>query len=450
MAENRLSSEFLKELFNVAGRNKQVTAILAEHLKEEFLPDKEYIALFKSIKAHYIKYKDVVSNGALYEKHKSDDDTVFLIDEISKTEYVGTYEALIDELETFIKRAKFLDYYEKLGSQWKRKLQEEAIGSITELSEWINSFSLKATAFDEIIDEESFEDAHEKAKLKAKEVVKGNQYEPKFYIDYLDELNGGRSLRGQVVAFLAGSGVGKSRVLKHIGLHSALDNGYVLHIQLEGSGDEATDAYRSAIIGVNSYHFQQGSLSEGQVEQALDVMGESDGSLKVRSFPKFGNNISTNDIRNAIEDFKKSQGDYPDSLVIDYVDVIGTDSSGRAWKPSDERHKRLKVLEDLKDLATEYNICVFTAIQSGILDKEFINNPENVLTRYNSGEGKGIVKPMTWYLTLNRTFEEYKNNRLRIHIDKTRFTEGEGDDFTIATDYGREIFYDRDMSLTLN
>ena len=58
MAENRLSSEFLKELFNVATRNKQVAAILAEHLKEEFLPDKEYINLFKSVKAHYIKRKN--------------------------------------------------------------------------------------------------------------------------------------------------------------------------------------------------------------------------------------------------------------------------------------------------------------------------------------------------------------------------------------------------------
>ena len=39
----------------------------------------------------------------------------------------------------------------------------------------------------------------------------------RFYIPYLDALNGGRNLRGQLTCFLASTGVGKSHLAKHIG-----------------------------------------------------------------------------------------------------------------------------------------------------------------------------------------------------------------------------------------
>ena len=47
---------------------------------------------------------------------------------------------------------------------------------------------------------------------------------------------------------------------------------------------------------------------------------------------------------------KKIYGISPDVVIIDSMDLL-TDSSGRRWSENGERHKRVAVANDLKDLA---------------------------------------------------------------------------------------------------
>ena len=71
----------------------------------------------------------------------------------------------------------------------------------------------------------------------------------RFYIPDLDQLNAGRNLRGQLTCF----GFHRSRKISYskvyIGIHANVDSGlHVLHFQLEGSEEEALDAYSGGLI----------------------------------------------------------------------------------------------------------------------------------------------------------------------------------------------------------
>ena len=89
----------------------------------------------------------------------------------------------------------------------------------------------------------------------------------RFYIPDLDVMNGGRNLRGQLSCFLASTGVGKSHLAKHIGIRANIDDGlHVLHFQLEGSEEEALDAYSGGLISKNAFYFERGKISDTEMK----------------------------------------------------------------------------------------------------------------------------------------------------------------------------------------
>ena len=84
----------------------------------------------------------------------------------------------------------------------------------------------------------------------------GNTLRPvtRFYIDELDEMNGGRDLRGQLSCFMASSGVGKSHAARPVGKSACqLDGFNVLHIHIEGSKSDTVNAYSASLVSCNSF-----------------------------------------------------------------------------------------------------------------------------------------------------------------------------------------------------
>ena len=172
------------------------------------------------------------------------------------------------------------------------------------------------------------------------------------------------------------------------------------------------------------------------------------GSLKVKSFPKFANQVSTVDVKNIIAEYKKLYGCNPDIVIIDSMDLL-TDSSGRKWTESGERHKRIAVANDLKDLASDENVWMVVTYQATIENREWLDDEKNVLTEYNCAEAKGLSRPMTHLITLNQSRNEAKENTMRLYVAKSRFFK-KGDPIRIATDYDNELFYDRTRTMNLN
>lgn len=172
---------------------------------------------------------------------------------------------------------------------------------------------------------------------------------------YLDALNGGRNLRGQLTCFLASTGVGEIEQQQGIGIRADIDDGlHVLHYQLEGSEQEALDAYSGGMISRNAYYFEQGKISDREFKHFEELVMSYAGSITVRSFPRFAARISTMDIKNGVNRIPQINGYSPD-VVIDGLGLL-TNATRRQWGAEHERSKRIAVANDLKDLAADENV----------------------------------------------------------------------------------------------
>ena len=214
----------------------------------------------------------------------------------------------------------------------------------------------------------------------------------------------------------------------------------MLHFQLEGSEEEALNAYSGGLISKNSYFYEKGKIRDSEMIDFLKLVKSYSGSIVVRSYPRFNAQVSTLDIKNGILEYRKLKGCNPDIVIVDSMDLL-TDATKRNWGAEHERAKRIAVANDLKDLAADENVWMVVTYQSTIEDRDWLNNESNVLTEYNCSEAKGLARPCTHLISLNKSASERKENVMRLHIAKSRFFK-KGATIKIATDYDNEVFYD--------
>lgn len=451
MAKNeikQLSEEFLYLLYNSALKKNYICGILVDNMRNDYLPDKQFQLMNKVICVYYKFNKVAPSYGVLMEKVRDDLDTVELIQTISEVSNKESDEIIISTFEEYIKDVKLKQLYGKIPQYYNKGQAEKAQEEIKAYAEWLNNFSLKASRFVNVID--TFDERYEENIKIIEEMKQENKpVVSRFYIDDLDELNGGRNLRGQLTCFLAPTGIGKSHVARHIGTHAAIDDGLnVLHFQLEGSEKEVVDSYSGCLVERSSYNYEKARFTEKELEVFRKKIERYMGNIDVRSYPRFNNKVTTIDIQVGIQEYKKVYGESPDVVIIDSMDLL-SDSSGKNWDSDHERHKRIAVANDLKDLASDEDVWIVVTYQASIENRDWLNDEKNVLTEYNCSEAKGLARPMTHLISLNQSDKERNESIMRLHVAKSRWFR-KGDTIKIATRYEDEVFYDKHRSLNLN
>ena len=445
---NPLSAEFLYELYAAALRYDSLCGVVAENMRKEFLPDRSFQKIQEVIANHYRTYKSPPTYATLSQTFQGDYDAIELLETFREYEEENTNtESLTDLLEGYIKGVRLQKVYTEVGKLYNQNRQDKAEALLAEYAGWLSSFTLRTTAFVDVA--KTFRERFEHNRRREAESRENSLPQVcRFYIPYLDALNGGRDLRGQLTCFLASTGVGKSHLAKHIGIRADIDDGlHVLHYQLEGSEQEALDAYSGGMISRNAYYFEQGKISDREFKHFEELVMSYAGSITVRSFPRFAARISTMDIKNGIAEYRKINGYSPDVVIVDSMDLL-TDATRRQWGAEHERSKRIAVANDLKDLAADENVWMVVTYQSTIEDRDWLNNERNVLTEYNCSEAKGLARPCTHLISLNQSSAERKECLMRLHVAKSRFFR-KGDTIKIATDYDNEVFYDPQRSMAL-
>lgn len=445
---NPLSTEFLYELYAAALRYDTLCGVVARNMLKEYLPDRSFQKVQEVVAHHYRTYKCPPSYATLAQTFQGDYDAIELVETFR--EYDGqnpNCEALTDMLESYIKGVRLQKVYAEVGKLYNQSRQDKAEEVLGDYARWLSSFTLRTTAFVDVAG--TFRERFEQNRRREAEARASRLPQVcRFYIPYLDALNGGRNLRGQLTCFLASTGVGKSHLAKHIGIRADIDDGlHVLHYQLEGSEQEALDAYSGGMVSRNAYYFEQGKISDREFKQLEEQVLGYAGSIAVRSFPRFAARISTMDIKNGIAEYRKVNGRSPDIVIVDSMDLL-TDASRRQWGAEHERAKRIAVAGDLKDLAADENVWMVVTYQSTIEDRDWLNNERNVLTEYNCSEAKGLARPCTHLISLNQSSAERQEGLMRLHVAKSRFFR-KGDTIKIATDYDNEVFYDAQRSMAL-
>ena len=447
MAKNNESfnEKFLSSLFAMALKNQSLASIIVEYVSEEFLPNKEYPKILTEIRKNLRVHGKPPTIAKLFQKFDDDDDVFYLLEDIEGAETSMSTDEILEELQAFIMKARFMREYTEMGRLYNKGKKDEAINRLIGLSDEFNSFSIKKETFDPVIG--GFADRNITAM--AKRSLDNSEYSKKvvFGVDALDQLTKGVETK-QLICFMAASGGGKTKAMRWVGATNARMGANVLHIQLEGSKEEALAGYGATLSGVHSSTIEHGLIDAEKLSDLEHAFGKIEGEIYVKTFQEFAKSPTTADVRRMTEDVEKAHNVKIHLIVVDYLELLNT-ADGRNWNPSEERHRRTTIADELKDIATEFDNVVLTSTQANDVPPSDLNNESFILSRHNVSEAKGIVKPLTMFITLNRTIDEIGVNRIRLFVDKSRFTRG-GQTFEICTDYGADRFYDRKKTRELS
>ena len=408
---NVLTPEYLKQLYWGAINNSQVCAAVSQYMEEELLPTQDFQSLHVAITKHYFTHKSAPKYGIIKQTVASSRAVLELLDEIQDEAEEIDPDVLLEQLEKYLKLTMFQRSYKEIGKIYQSTDGMEAVEQFYKDAEEIKRFSLKQEEFVDVVStfHERFISNREKHNDNSRKKAITS-----FYIHKMDEMNQGRNLRGQLSMFLAKTGVGKSHIARHIGTNACYTSGLdVLHIQLEGSTSETTDAYSAGLVGVESRLYESGMINDHAMKQYEKLVEMAAGTLVVRGFPKFGKRVTTVDINNVLDEYQKKFGKNPD------VHIAG-----------------------------ERDLWAVVTYQANVPDPKLTEDESFVLTEHNCSEAKGVSYAVTHLVTLNQTSKERKERVMRLYFAKSRFFP-QGEPIKIATDYEHEKFYSEERTLNM-
>ena len=442
----KLNDTFLQEFLKAALRNNSVFEIGRKYLKYQYLPTEPFKKIWKSAVIYFDL--SIPNNpptlGILAQQHSGDKEVLEILNQIKQSVFPDV-KGILTQFELFIKQSKFVELYNNLAEFYNNNEKEKAFKYLQEASEGLNNFTLKDLSFEKIYD--GFHDRYGRKKAQFDKDQSTYRDQVPFSIEELDTITGGIGA-GDTALFLAQSGVGKTKLLRWIGVGASRRGYKVLHIQLEGTKEEAYSGYDATWSGQKIFALEYGNIDPEMMKKMNKVLTDiriNGGEIYVEAYERF-KSASMVDARNSLIEAEKAYSKI-DVVLIDYLELIEP-GDGRYYKPDEERFRREKIGDMMKNLAVEFKTRVITATQASTVSPEFLRKPDFVMTRYNVSEFKNIIKPFSYFITLNQTPDEYDNNIMRLFGDKFRKVKGNRL-ITIKTAYDSDRFYDHRATMKM-
>jgi replicative DNA helicase len=218
--------------------------------------------------------------------------------------------------------------------------------------------------------------------------------------EVINELSDGGLGKGELGVFVAPAGIGKSWGLINIGANAVKKGLTVIHYTLELNEAYVGLRYDSVITGIanqNLKHYQS------QVKEELEKL---DGELIIKYYPT--KTVSVLGLRGHIEKCIM-QGKKPDVVVVDYADLL-------RGHGQEKRHELEGIYEDLRGMAGEYEIPIWTASQANRSALE-----EDVIGAEKISESYGKVMVADFVISLSRKVADKMAGTGRWHVIKNRF-----------------------------
>ena len=220
-------------------------------------------------------------------------------------------------------------------------------------------------------------------------------------LDKKEILNGG-SGKGELLCVVGASGSGKSHWLTMIGANALREGKNVLHYTFELSETAVGIRYDSNLCDMDS-----NEVMDRKDEVAKYYDENRLGRLFIKEYPT--NTASVYTIKSHIErlDLK---GFKPDIVIIDYADIM------RSSRQFDSlRHELKLVYEELRGLAMEIGVPIWTASQS---NKDGANSEVIDMTNMSEAYGKAMICDVI--VSVSRRPHEKAGGWGRLYIAKNR------------------------------
>ena len=218
--------------------------------------------------------------------------------------------------------------------------------------------------------------------------------------EVIDDLADGGLGSGELGVMVAPAGIGKSWALANVGANAVKAGKTVLHYTLELNQAYVGLRYDSIFTGIAA---QDLKYNLDEVKKRLKSIP---GELIIKYYPTKGATVLS--IGAHIEKCI-IQGKKPDLVIVDYADLLR--GNGR-----EVRHELGNIYEDLRGLAGEYEIPVWTASQANRSALQ-----EDVIQADKIAESYSKIMTADFVVSLSRKIEDKAAGTGRWHVIKNRF-----------------------------
>ena len=444
MANDRLSDNFIIELFAYALSRKSTFEVIKQYLKFSYLQDEAQKKFWQWVSRQYDRTGRIPTMGQIQQEFIKNDkvlDVLADVSDIEVDEKKEGHQSILSTFQEYLKQMKFLESNDRLVETYNRGDKEQAYKLFVKLADEMDKFSILDANFESVFGN------FEKRQYERKSADYNQTFKVATMIDELDEILMGGPESTEYLLWLGASGAGKSQLLTHLGITAARQGYRVAHFQLEGTKKQCLDRYDAAWTGTLYHDMKVGDVTEKKMKalkKIVEKMKRND--IYVSACEEWGGK-TIGDIRRELKDLQKKYGKI-DVIIIDYLELLEV-GDGRVYGVSDERHRQQQLSKAMKTLAMEFNAVVHTATQANTPDKETTDDPQFVFSRYNINEAKGQVRPADGFFTLNVTSDERNEQFMRIYVDKAREHAG-GQIIHICNNFAYSRFFDRNRTAEMN
>ena len=219
--------------------------------------------------------------------------------------------------------------------------------------------------------------------------------------DVVDDLMDGGLAPGELGVVMAPAGIGKSWMLINIGANALKAGKTVIHYTLELNQNYVGQRYDSVLTGINAQTLKH---HQETVEEKMKTLR---GELIVKYFPT--KSVGVMALKAHVEK-TIMQGKTPDLVILDYGDLLKVNVKK-------DKHEALEDLyEEIRGMAGEYNIPIWTASQAGRSALE-----DDIIEADKIASSYGKVMVADFLMSLSRKVEDKMSGTGRGHVIKNRF-----------------------------
>ena len=220
--------------------------------------------------------------------------------------------------------------------------------------------------------------------------------------EVIDGLMQGGLAAGELGVIVAPAGAGKTWVLAAIGAAAMKQEKSVVHYSLELNEAYVGLRYDSIFTGIPNQNLK---YHKDDVQNKLELLP---GELVIKYFPT--KTASVHSLASHIQRTKMLHKNI-DLLIVDYADVLRDVQSAK-----EVRHQLGNIYEDLRGLAGELEIPIWTASQANRSSLD-----EDVIEAQKVSESYIKIMTADFVMSLSRKVEDKIANTGRFHVIKNRF-----------------------------
>lgn len=422
-----------KLILSALCKNERFLREILPHLETEFFDDPSERYIFKAIRDYAGRYNAPPDRSTLqvnvkndYDISERDSETIIeTLREVFSITPSENYEWLYSTVEEFCKQKKVYNAINKAIAIYQGEDKDNlTVAAIPDILS--NAISL---SFDKRVGMDFFDDAE----ARYDHYVNPDARIP-FRIPEMNEVTCGGITRKTLNLLISGTNVGKSMSLVSLAADYVKDGLDVLYVSFEMSESAVLSRLDANLLNVPVNEIS--TIGKDRfVDRVQKLREKSYGRFVVKEFPPGGGTALS--IRQVIEELKMKRKYTPDIVMVDYIQITG---SYRQAMSAGSYYYYKAVAEELRALAVEHNVVVWTASQ---FNRKGMGDSEAGIG--DISESAGIAHTADGIWALIRTEELDSAGQILIRQLKTRYANrATRSSFALGVDIDRQQLYGLD------